>query len=305
MLAIITKIIRNIRNRNLILAIQKKFYINFSSLKPNRNLIIAGVARSGTTWLSQIINFDNSYRLVFEPLHRRVEHYEDVFRENQYIRPSNKDEKYIKYMETIIKGELRDKWVDHLNKKIIARKRLIKLIRGNLLLKWLHINHPDINIVYIIRHPIAVAYSQTKMNYYHNLELLLNQEELMEDYLYEFKELISNNQKTLFEKLILFWSINNYVIKKQFKEDEILRIFYEDLVSNPEDEIDRLFSHLNLKYNKKVFKMVEKPSHTASKYLNLTKVPVPEWKSHITEKQIKKVKEIIGAFELDFGRYEF
>ena len=34
----------------------------------SKAVIVAGAARSGTTWLGDIINYKNDYRLMFEPL---------------------------------------------------------------------------------------------------------------------------------------------------------------------------------------------------------------------------------------------
>ena len=36
----------------------------------NNTIIIAGVGRSGTTLLAETINYDNQFRLMFEPFHK-------------------------------------------------------------------------------------------------------------------------------------------------------------------------------------------------------------------------------------------
>ena len=36
----------------------------------NNTIIVAGVGRSGTTLLAETINYDNKFRLMFEPFHK-------------------------------------------------------------------------------------------------------------------------------------------------------------------------------------------------------------------------------------------
>ena len=47
--------------------IVSKFYIDAHNIK--HTILIAGTGRSGTTWLSDTINYKNQFRYIFEPLH--------------------------------------------------------------------------------------------------------------------------------------------------------------------------------------------------------------------------------------------
>ena len=91
-----------------------------------RTILLAGVARSGSTWVANIINYKNDYRLMFEPFHSR---YVDIMKDfswRQYLRVDNKDEKFLKPVEAILSGNVRNKWIDKFNRKQITKKRIIK-----------------------------------------------------------------------------------------------------------------------------------------------------------------------------------
>jgi len=39
--------------------------------KYKKTVLLAGTARSGTTWVQEMINFDGSYRVLFELFHSK------------------------------------------------------------------------------------------------------------------------------------------------------------------------------------------------------------------------------------------
>ena len=45
-------------------------YLDFC--KDQKNVVfISGVGRSGTTWLTELINYNHRYRILFEPFHNK------------------------------------------------------------------------------------------------------------------------------------------------------------------------------------------------------------------------------------------
>src|SRR3712207_1571273 len=102
------------------------------------SILLAGAGRGGTTWVSDIINYQNEYRYIFEPFHPyKVPVSARKFRNRQYLRPDNKDPHFLKPAQAIFSGRVRSWWSDRYNKRHISDRRLIKDIRVNLLLKWI------------------------------------------------------------------------------------------------------------------------------------------------------------------------
>jgi len=93
------------------------------SLEINSNLektiVLLGSGRSGTTFLSNIINYKNDYRYMFEPFRyskvKIIKNLGNVV----YLR---KNERYL-IIKKVLSGKIQNSWINHLNKKIISKKR--------------------------------------------------------------------------------------------------------------------------------------------------------------------------------------
>src|SRR3712207_9472155 len=74
-------------------------------LGDHRNSVfLAGSGRSGTTWVAEIINHRNGYRLVFEPFHPGRVGICGSFRRKQYLRPDDRREAYLGPARRILTG---------------------------------------------------------------------------------------------------------------------------------------------------------------------------------------------------------
>ncbi|WP_163538997.1 sulfotransferase [Gracilibacillus sp. YIM 98692] len=292
------KVLKNVSTR-----INRQFYRTFTIDKNNNyrnSVLLAGSGRSGTTWVSNIINYDNEYRYMFEPFHPdKVAEFKD-FGFHKYIRENTNDDVLLKRMESVLTGSIKNKWIDGLNKRIVSDKRLIKVIRGNLFLKYISRKFPEIPIVFLMRHPCAVTNSRIKLNWRDHLDDLLKQEEVMKDFLNEFKAYIEGTLEngSIFEKHVMMWCIENYIPLKQMTlNKEFHVVFYENLAVNPEEEMGRLFKYIDKKYDQKVYSILSTPSDTVRKDSSITNIQ--SWKKNINKDQIKKAKEILEIFDMD------
>jgi len=263
---------------------------------------LAGTGRSGTTWVEEFINYDNSYRIMFEPFHALKIDELKSWNYRQYLRKDDRNPEFIEPAHKILSGKIRHEWIDAFNHKLVARKRLIKDIRSQLFLHWIKANFPEIPIILLVRHPCAVANSKLKLGWDVDLNNFLDQEDLMADFLHPFEESIRRaNEGDIFEKHIFLWCIENYVPLKQFQKDEILIVFYEDICTTPEPEIERLFKFLGKPYSTKIFNALSKPSALSQSEsaiksgLDL----VTSWRRWIDDRQLMKARGICRLFGLD------
>lgn len=264
-----------------------------------QSIFLAGTGRSGTTWLEEILNYDNSFRIMFEPFHSKKVSILKEWNYRQYLRPDNREKKYLRPASLILNGRIRNKWIDHLNTKHLTSQRIIKDIRANLILNWIKKNFPEIPIIFIIRHPCAVANSKIKLGWDIDLGKYLQQNKLMKDFLNPFKGQLENIIDT-FEKHIFMWCIENYIPLKQFHEGEMLVVFYESLCKNPKKEAERVFSFLGKNVPANILQIVSKPSKLSRKDSAVVsgENPLNLWRKYITKKQIKRAIEILGIFGL-------
>ncbi|MHC4757051.1 MAG: sulfotransferase [Planctomycetota bacterium] len=230
-----------------------------------RNTVfLAGTGRSGTTWVAQILNYKNDYRVLFEPFHSKKVNMLSHFKYRQYLRPDNLDSAFLDPVRDILCGRIRNKWIDKANRRIISNKRLIKDIRANHLLYWIKNHFPAIPIIVLLRHPCAVAASKIKLNFGTHLEEFLEQPTLMDDFLNPFKKEIQKAQDP-FDKHIFLWCIENYLPLKQFNSQQLNIVFYENLCVQPKQEIENLFVFLKQPYDERVYKTITIPSGTTRK----------------------------------------
>jgi hypothetical protein len=259
------------------------------------SVFLAGSGRSGTTWVSAVINHRNAYRFVFEPFHPgRVGMMED-FRRRQYLRPGDRREEYLGPARTALTGGIRSLWTDRFNNKLVARRRLIKDIRANLLLGWIHENFPGMPIILLLRHPCAVVASQLALGWQEVLLETMEQEELVEDFLLPVEAEI-RAARDPFERHLFSWCIENYVPLRQFGPGEIHLAFYESFLVHPERELRRLFSFLGEDFDERAYRALRRPSLLSRN----PQVPsVDGWRRFVTGRQLERAVEILGHFDLD------
>lgn len=297
MASLMARVIRKVR---------RPFFIDHNN-NLRGSVFLAGVGRSGTTWVSEIINYNDEYRYIFEPFHpHRVRAVQD-FAYHQYLRPSNRDPRFLQPAGAILSGRIRNKWTDTYNRKIFSKKRLIKDIRANLMLKWLHDNYPEVPIVLMFRHPCAVANSWIKLGWEReslgtrtNIETCLSQPELVEDFLEPYLDHLDRARDS-FERNVFFWCIQNYVPLKQFHYGEIHLAFYEHFCDKPRDEISRLFHFLNKPFDEKVFANLSRPSYLSSRTSAIRTGDdlIESWRKQVSPGQIQRALEILKIFKLD------
>ena len=266
-----------------------------------RNCVfLAGSGRSGTTWASDIINYKNDYRYVFEPFHPGKIGICKSFGHKQYLRRQDRREEFLRPAQIILSGGLRSGWSDRFHSRFVSRRRLVKDIRANLLLGWLRANFPEMPIVFLLRHPCAVAHSKIQLGWRPDAEDFLSQRELMEDFLRPFEDEI-RSAKTDFERHVFSWCVENYVPLKMLKRGEVHLTFYENLSEYPKDEVGSLFAFLGQDFDMSVFERMKRPSllsREGSAVLANERL-VGSWRRHVTADQLGRALEILDLFGLD------
>ena len=125
---------------------------------------------------------------------------------------------------------------------------------------------------------------------------------LMADYLSPFKALIEKTSKSgdYIEKQILIWCILNYIPLLQFKSNPICVVFYEDLLNNPNHEMEKVEAYLHPDAMHRIqlsSEVLNKPSWVTSR--RRKSFSPSDFLDVLTENQIDSGKLIIAAFGLD------
>lgn len=270
-----------------------------------KTVLLAGSGRSGTTWLVDVANYDNHYRLMIEPFNRGRVPAVKSFHRRQYLRPSDTDPTFLGPATSIFTGAIRDGFIDQLNRRIIASTRIVKDVGCTLMLGWLRARFPGMPIIYVLRHPCAVAHSRTKLGWDDVREDYLSQPDLIEDHLAPYANAI-RAAKTDFEVHVFTWCVENYIPFRQFGPGDVHVAFYENFCVDPVRELDRLFGFLGRPYDERIFarltrsavsgRAVGRQRPTAVMSVEALNEP---WRRQLSQAEIDRAREIVASFGMD------
>jgi hypothetical protein len=268
---------------------------------------LIGDGRSGTTYVSSLLNWNHKYREMFEPFHPiYVKQMKDLpF--HKYIRPDDVNNALAGIASDVFTGKLTSSFIDISNRRLVYKNLLIKDIFANLLANWAYhtFSHLDIKVILLLRNPFAVALSKYKKKHWHWMtdpKAFLDQQQLMDDHLRPFKELIKNIGDDYIERQILIWSIINYVPLRQFNRDQLHVLFYEDIIAQPGKELASLFNYINPTMDSSAIdhalQKLHIPSWVSGSESNIRKgkSPIDSWQKEITPEQLQNGRAILERF---------
>jgi hypothetical protein len=271
---------------------------------PSRTVFFFGTGRSGTTWISNLVNYKNEYRDIFEPFHPKQMPLIKHFGYNLYLRPDNRDPRFLEPARRIVTGRFDNKWADRYNRRRLAGQRIIKDVRVTHFAKWLRVNFPEMPMIYILRHPLAVIASWRALGWAPSIEIYTRQAQLVDDHLLPYLSEIEQAAmlpKPAFEHYLIFWCIENIVPLQQFQQGEIFLAFYEDLLVEPERAIHQMFTFLHKPYDSSLFDRLDKPSSQTrpSSSFKTKAERLDAWRTHFSKFEIDRALKILSVFGID------
>jgi hypothetical protein len=269
---------------------------------PGDAVMLAGHGRSGTTWIAEALNHRRDFRYIFEPFHPGRVDATDIFTPRLYLRPDDGDRRYLDAARAVLSGRVRSLWADKYNRTTLPKRRLVKEVRSNLLLPWLAANFPETPIVFMLRHPCAVANSERKISeaWHTDLNRYLSQPRLMQDHLAPFESAMRAASGD-WEKWVFVWCIENHVPLAALDPSKVLFAFYEDFCVDPETELKRLLEFVNLPYDQHALETLAKPSATSRKDSAVFSGEnlVEAWRRNVTDEEVAATMRVVELFGLD------
>ncbi|MGP1383514.1 MAG: sulfotransferase domain-containing protein [Thainema sp.] len=275
---------------------------------------VVGDGRSGTTWLADLINWHGRYRELFEPFHPEIVQNAKHFNFFEYLRPEQRNSDVADFLNLVFSGKFKNFRADVSQLRWFYEGLLVKDIFANLLLPWVNQNLPSVKKVLVVRNPFATAVSKQKKKgwtWMEDPQDFLKQKELYEDYLAPFENVIYATGEDFIEKQVLIWAIIHYIPLHSLKKNDAYILFYEDLVNDPEKEIEKLFRYLygeskflyidNASLKNKLLSKAAKPSRTSRKKNGQKTIEnsLDSWKAELSTRQIEQGIKILSRFGLD------
>lgn len=279
-----------------------------------KNIFIFVTPRSGSTWLMEVIASQPRMKYINEPLNIR----------NPFVRKNllnysweillshpKREEILYKYFNNLINNNIKPlnptpikRYYHYYTDRIVFKIHAVKDM-----INWFEEKF-DPHIIYLIRHPIAVAISRKQLP---RLEQFIKNKIYCEKYLSEDQFEFAKNiirTGTNFERGILSWSLQNLPALKFQNNKEWIILSYEEMVLKPDKILNMLSERLNLKaFNKEI---IYKPSMTIykndfetlkvlsdSNLEELREFLIKKWEKRIEPEQKDKAFEILEKFEID------
>jgi len=298
--------------------IRKWAYIDIKK-SIDSTILILGSGRSGTTWLMETLNHDNHYRLIFEPFYDRALPGSHRF-ENAYLDPTGGTAADREAFSRVLGGDIRSVWTDQFNRRHIARSRIVKEIRITNLLPWLVTNFPMLKVVFLVRHPLAVADSRMAYS-----ALTKDSERARGWWSPEpfIESLVTNGPMARFAEqverwrfsndllalFVLRWCLENYVPLSTAPTNEAHYVFYERAITAPEFECQRIFEYLGRQGARIHMSKVDNWSALTNRLFARSNAasPLLKWQTNIDEGRARELMQILVDFDLghtyDHGLY--
>ncbi len=289
----------NIKNSN-------NFGTQFKSDKVNEKVWIIGDARSGTTWLAELVNSRSQFQFVFEPVHPRRSKEMARIELFTYRSPNQKDHKLERFFQNIFSGKVFTPGSKISEMALICPdKILVKDIFAHLIVKWVLERVNGLKVLVLVRHPFAVALSKRKFAggaWKEDPVSFLGDRGLYDNYLKPYKSVIRQTN-TYFEKQVAIWSIVHSVLFQQLEKDDYLLTFYEDICRQPRKELTCIMNYLG-----------ENEDSVENALLNIDKVSKSSsqsgqrkggrenysiWREQISEDEYEGGMKILRTFKLD------
>ncbi|MGI9201701.1 MAG: hypothetical protein ACR2QL_11620 [Woeseiaceae bacterium] len=212
-------------------------------------LLVIGEGRSGTTWLANLLNFDNHYRMLFEPF--QSENFRPpISYQSEYPFPDfDGSDVVARHIQKVIRGDFISGHANVQFPNVLYRGLLIKDISAQLIIDQLCDSAPSMRKIMIFRHPFAVAESKSKtFSWPTDPSTFLSADNPRSTEIENKREIINKVTATGDPILIqiLLWCLSTRYALSSRSFSSFALVFYEDLIARPEHELPRIFSKLNL-----------------------------------------------------------
>ena len=276
-------------------------------LRYNNHLIITGSARSGTSWIAELLAQRFRYRMLFEP-EQEFETEKGHLVCDKLITDKTAAPKAYSYLKQVFANRVDSDWIaQNSNRKFkmhlwpfVAKKYIIKFVRANLAARFMNETY-KIPILFIIRNPYDVLHSQQRVKFpwLYDLSHFQKQKELPEILLKNFDFNITNiHRYSPLQILTLRWCIENSIplmIQKPFPY-KFKVVKYEELRNDMELFRD-LCNYFNLEPVDNLEEHYKKPSsktHPKSTIID-KEAAIRKWK----KEELAEINEILKIFKMN------
>ncbi len=294
--------------------------------------IVCGLHRSGTTYTGNILSKNGSVQIIHEPC---SPHWgmKDVQKTYSYLDLSEQNEQEMKaLMDDIL--HFRSQWgrkppwkikpVSEFSYRMwggplgitwskLRMRHLLNALPSNVCWKDPFVTFaldyllPEYNAqaICMIRHPGSLWYSNRKLDWSFDINILLNQKRLIEQYGMDIPD--KHWQAAASNPLVslaLLWKVMARLISAQEKtQSALLTVRHEDLCVQPLDVTEKICKHLNLDFEHGMRQYIKQTSSGTQiepskgvmhSFTRDSKSIINAWRDKVTAEEEKAIRDVIG-----------
>lgn len=272
----------------------------------NKHIIVVGSARSGTSWLCELLARPHRYRLLYEPEHEFNTRNGHLLCD-KWIDGEEDRKKENGYLKRIFQNRVDNNWIaQHSNRKwkrhlwpLVPKMYVIKFVRCNLAADYVAQTF-QIPVLHIIRNPYDVIESQLRVRFPWLYDLSRFQTQIrLVDLVRDRYDFDLENVHILddIEKLAVRWCLENIVALEIQKHNSIrYKIVKFEEMRNNKDEYVQICNEFSLQRVSNIDVIYDKPSsksHSRGLKGNKPKICTLE------EEELKKIGVILQKFGLE------
>jgi len=282
-----------------------------------RPIFIFSTRRSGSTLLMRVLHSQPGVDYISEPLNLwrlhphfwRLPHPPSGY----FISLTDaEEERLYGYLRDLLSGKLRFRHRGNLldpGRTFLVRRFVVKNINATPLIDWFAEKF-DADIIYLLRHPGAVAESLLRKGWNSTARVYLEDSVYSGNLTAEQRELAQRilEKGSSFQQCILEWCLDNLYPLSVWKERPWLTLSYEELVMRPQEMSRLLCQRLGLSDPGRMQRVLQLPSRTTSvdsKAVIRAEGPralIGRWLKHINKTEIEGMKELLNAFGIEIYR---
>lgn len=184
--------------------------------------------------------------------------------------------------------------------------------------QYLHRKY-HMDVVVLVRHPLSFAGSLKRLDWKFNFDNFLNQKQLMDDYLGEFREemiYLNNKQPTVVEVACLLWNCIYKVLSEFIAANpDFIVIKHEDIAQNPVTSFKHLYSRLGLHFKPAIEQKIKVHTHAANpaeatdnrvhQLKRDSTMVIHNWRDILTEDEITYINQRTKNVAINFYDQDF
>jgi hypothetical protein len=297
-------------NKRITLELKLRILYVLKHLKkfnPDEQILIFSDPRGGSTWLTEIIHTIPNTAIIWEPFNiNEVEAVKKLgFGWRQYIPENQSWPEAKKVITKICSGKIVNEWtmlVTGVKDYYRSNQLIVKICRGNMLLPWIA-NQIKFKFspIYLVRHPFAVVSSQIKQGGWNSPFKKFEAPKIPFNGVYQDHNEFLSTLTTKEEILTAYWCLTNKIpLNHRYNNKKWITVYYEDLLLNPESNINRIFQKWGLPVPLDIFLKIQQKSYTTNKNTNIldTNTQLFKWKDNFTDDQLKKMMAVLDYFHI-------